>query len=176
MRTLTIKKGAGENNFAPGWKTATITKAAYGDYNGSKFLDVWFEGFHENMNMRVYAKEGQDGEEFAIGQIFRFANAGIVEGLEGPDGNTIIKFSDNADNLKASTLNVLIYKDGQYSRICKQPAPTVFDNAADSFSEDDVKFWKQKAEAYFQKYVVPKMETEETPSIEMSFEDIGQSL
>ena len=175
MRTLTVKKGGG-GSWKDGWNSLTISNAAYGEYNGSKYLDIWFDGLPESLNMRVYEAKNSEGEEFAVGQVFRFANAGIVEGLEGPDGNTIIKFSDNADNLKASTLNVLIYKDGQYSRICKQPAPTVFDNAADSFSEDDVKFWKQKAEAYFQKYVVPKMETEETPSIEMSFEDIGQSL
>ena len=175
MRTLTVKKGGG-GSWKDGWNSLTISNAAYGEYNGSKYLDIWFDGLPESLNMRVYEAKNSEGEEFAVGQVFRFANAGIVEGLEGPDGNTIIKFSDNADNLKASTLNVLIYKDGQYSRICKQPAPTVFDNAADSFSEDDVKFWKQKAEAYFQKYVVPKMETEETPSIEMSFDEIGQSL
>ena len=173
MRTLTVKKGGG-GSWKDGWNTLTINNAAYGDYNGSKYLDVWFEGLPESLNMRVYEAKNAEGEEFAIGQIFRFANAGIMEGLEGPDGNTVIKLSDDAELLKSSQLNVFIYKDGQYSRVCKQPAPTVFENAADSFSEDDVKFWKDKAENYFQKYVKPKLEDDEP--IEMSFEELGNAL
>ena len=174
MRTLTVKKGGG-GSWKDGWNSLTISNAAYGEYNGSKYLDIWFDGLPESLNMRVYEAKNSEGEEFAIGQIFRFANAGIMEGLEGPDGNTVIKFSDNEDNLKACTLNVYIYKDGKYSRVCIQPAPTTFDNAADSFSEDDVKFWKDKAEAYFQKYVVPKLKNED-PVEEMSFEELGSAL
>ena len=158
MRTLTIKKGGGENNFEPGWKTATITKAVYGDYNGSKFLDVWFEGFHENMNMRVYAKNGQDGEEFAIGQVFRFANAGLTEHMDSGNGNVTVKLDDTPSNLVGATLNIYVYKDGQYSRILKQTAPTVFTNAIESFTEDDVAYWKGRAKSYFNDYVASKLE------------------
>ena len=153
MRTLTIKKGGG-GNFHPGWNTTTITRAEYGTYNGSKFIDVWFDGFPESLNMRIYETRNKDGEEFAIGQLFRFANAGIVEGLEGPDGNMVVKFSDEPENLNGCTLNIYLYKDGDYLRILKQTAPTVFNNAVDSFNEEDITFWHKKAEAYYHKYVL----------------------
>ena len=173
MRTLTVKSGGG-GSWNDGWNTLKITNAAYGEYNGSKYLDVWFDGLPESLNMRVYEAKNAEGEEFAVGQIFRFANAGIMEGLEGPDGNTVIKFSDEAEGLIGSVLNVFIYKDGKYSRVCKQPAPTAFENAADSFSDDDVTYWKNKAEGYFQKYVKPKLEDDEP--IEMSLEELGSAL
>ena len=153
MRTLTIKKGGG-GNFHPGWNTATIQRAEYGTYNGSKFIDVWFDGFPESLNMRIYETRNKDGEEFAIGQLFRFANAGIVEGLEGPDGNMVVKFSDEPENLNGCTLNIYLYKDGDYLRILKQTAPTVFNNAVDSFNEDDIGFWQKKAESYYHKFVL----------------------
>ena len=153
MRTLTIRKG-GEGSFHQGWNTAVIQKAEYGTYNGTRFIDVWFDGFPESLNMRIYEARNKEGEEFAVGQLFRFANAGIIEGLQGPDGNTIVKLSDEPDNLKGRPLNIYLYKEGQYSRVLKQPAPTVFDNAVDSFSEDDVVFWQKKAESYYHKFVL----------------------
>ena len=157
MRTLTIKKGAGENNFEPGWKTATITKAAYGDYNGSKFLDVWFQNFHENMNMRVYAKEGKDGEEFAIGQIFRFTNVGLTEHMDSGEGNVTIKLDDSTENLVGAEVNIYVYKDGKYSRILNKIAPVPFENAIEKFGEQDVNYWKGRAETYFHDYVADKV-------------------
>ena len=153
MRTLTIKKGGG-GNFHPGWNTTTITRAEYGTYNGSKFIDVWFDGYPESLNMRIYETRNKDGEEFAVGQLFRFANAGIVEGLEGPDGNMVVKLSDEPENLNGCTLNIYLYKDGDYFRILKQTAPTVFNNAVDTFNDDDIVFWQKKAEAYYHKYVL----------------------
>ena len=90
-RTLTVRKSTGGSKFSEGWHTATVSTAKYGDWNDTKFLDVCFEGYSDKMNMRVYAKEGKNWEEFAIGNIFRFANAGISDGLEGADGNVTIK-------------------------------------------------------------------------------------
>ena len=53
-RTLTLpKRGTGLWN--EGWHTLSITKAEYGTYNDSKYIDVWFEGYPDNFNMRVYA-------------------------------------------------------------------------------------------------------------------------
>ena len=54
MSTLTVKKGGGGSNYTVGWHTLTVSNAKYGDYNGTKFLDVWFEGYPENFTMRVY--------------------------------------------------------------------------------------------------------------------------
>ena len=64
MRTLTVRKGSG-TNYTTGWHTLLISNAKYGDYNGSKFLDVWFDTYPENFTMRVYEKIGKDGEECA---------------------------------------------------------------------------------------------------------------
>ena len=105
MRTLTVKKGGG-SDYATGWHTLTISDAKYGDWEGKKFLDVWFSGYPENFTMRVYEKKNKDGEEFAIGQVFRFANAGITDGLDGPDGNVVVKIDDDVNNLKGHQLNV----------------------------------------------------------------------
>ena len=169
MRTLTIKKGGG-GSFHQGWNTATISRAEYGTYNGTRFIDVWFDGFPESLNMRVYEQKNKEGEEFAIGQLFRFANAGIVEGLEGPDGNVVVKLSDEPENLKGSALNIYLYKDGEYSRVLKQTAPTVFENSVDSFSENDVIFWRGKAEQYYQKYVANKTNgVQQTTAAEVPF-------
>ena len=47
MRTLTVKKGSG-TNYTIGWHTLTISNAKYGDYEGNKFLDIWFDGYSEH--------------------------------------------------------------------------------------------------------------------------------
>ena len=52
MRTLTVRKSSG-TNYVHGWHTLTISNAIYGDYNGTKFLDVWFDNYPENFTMRV---------------------------------------------------------------------------------------------------------------------------
>ena len=159
MRTLTVKKNGGGGAFNSGWNQAKIIKAEYDSWNDKKVLDIWFEGFPETLNMRVYEAVNADGEEFAIGQIFRFANAGIIEGLESDDGNVVIKMSDEASELEGKYLNIYLYKDGKYFRVLSSAAPTSFENAVDKFSEEDVTFWKGKALAFFSKYVEPKIDS-----------------
>ena len=99
MRTITIKPGGGNNQYSTGWHELTVSKAKYADWNGNKCIDVYFNDYPENFNMRVYAKNGQDGEEFAIGQLYRFANAGISSALEGQDGSKIVKMDDSEEAL-----------------------------------------------------------------------------
>ena len=155
-RTLTIKKSKA-NPFSEGWHTATISTAKYGDWNGTKFLDVCFEGYSENMNMRVYAKEGKNGEEFAIGNIFRFADAGITDGLEGADGNVTVKLDDSAEALIGKQINIFLYKDGDYSKVLPQIAPVPFKNIVEEFNSQDVDYWKERAEGFFHKWIKPKI-------------------
>ena len=142
MRTLTIKSGGTGTNYDAGWHELLVSKAEYGEWNGSKYLDVYFDEYPENLNMRVYAKTGTDGEEFAIGQVYRFANAGISSALEGPDGTKVVKLDDSPEALIGKKMNVYFYKDGKYSRILSKIAPTTFQNAVESFNEDDVNYWK----------------------------------
>ena len=160
-RTLTIKKGG--TDYSPGWKNVTISNAKYGTYEGSKYIDIWFKDYPENLNMRVYEKIGKDGEEFAIGQLFRFANAGITGSLDGTDGTTkVIKIDDSPDSLVNKTVNAYFYKDGKYSRILKQTAPTEFTNDIESFTDSDVEYWKGRAEKYYLDYVADKDSEERT--------------
>ena len=152
MRTLTVRKGS-VTNYKVGWHTLTISNAKYGDWEGKKFLDVWFDGYSEHFTMRVYEKIGKDGEEFAIGQVFRFANAGITDGLDGPDGNVVVKIDDDTGQLKGKQINVFFHKDGEYTRALKQCAPTTFKNIIEEFTEDDVEYWKGRAERFYTDYV-----------------------
>ncbi len=154
-RTMTVSKGGG-TSYGEGWKTATIARAAYGVYNDAKYIDVWFEGYPDNFNARIYANVS-NGEEWAMGQVFRFANAGITGGLESDDGKVVIKMDDNPAHLAGKQVNIFLYKDGKYSRILKQFAPTVFENAAEKFTDDDVVYWKGRAEKYYNEFVKPKL-------------------
>ena len=157
VRTLTVKTGGG-SSFSTGWHTKLINKAEYGDFNGTKYLDVWFDDFPESLNMRVYEKKNADGEEFAIGNLFRYANAGITSALEGANNTKVIKLDDSADALIGKNINVYVHKDGKYSRVLNQCAPTEFENVVEKFSADDVQYWKDRAEKYFKEYVQPKLE------------------
>ena len=157
VRTLTVKTGGG-SSFSTGWHTKLISKAEYGDFNGTKYLDVWFDDFPESLNMRVYEKKNANGEEFAIGNLFRYANAGITSALEGANNTKVIKLDDSADALIGKNINVYVHKDGKYSRVLNQCAPTEFENVVEKFSADDVQYWKDRAEKYFKEYVQPKLE------------------
>ena len=164
MRTITVKKQTGGGKFTPGWKEVEITKAAYGDFNGTKYIDCFFKDYPDSLNLRIYEKKGKDGEEFAIGRLFRFANAGISEVLQGPDGDNIVKIDDSAESLAGKMVNVYLYKDGKYSRVLSSVAPAEFTNELESFSSDDVVYWKGAAETYFQNFVANKLQNTEDSS------------
>ena len=150
MRTLTVKQGG--SIWTTGWHTLTVSTAKYGTYNDSKFLELGFKDYPDNFTLRIYAKVGKDGEEFVIGNVFRFANAGITEVLEGTGGDKVVKIDDSAEQMVDRHLNVLFYKDGDYTRAYSSVAPTVFENTIDTFTEKDVEFWKNKAEIRFRDY------------------------
>ena len=150
MRTLTVKQGG--SIWTTGWHTLTVSTAKYGTYNDSKFLELGFKDYPDNFTLRIYAKIGRDGEEFAIGNVFRFANAGITEVLEGTGGDKVAKIDDSAEQMVNKQLNIFFYKDGEYTRAYSSVAPTVFENAIDTFTENDVEFWKNKAETRFSNY------------------------
>ena len=150
MRTLTVKHGG--SLWTTGWHTLTVTTAKYGTYNESKFLEIGFKDYPDNFTLRIYAKVGKDGEEFVIGNVYRFANAGITEVLEGTGGDKVVKIDDSAEQMVNKQLNIFFYKDGDYTRAYSSVAPTVFENAIDTFTEGDVEFWKNKAETRFRDY------------------------
>ena len=114
MRTLTVKQNSG-GNWGAGWHELTVSTAKYGDYNGSNFLELGFKDYPENFTLRIYAKKGKDGEEFAIGNVFRYANAGITEVLdsckrlweEGFKFNLLIAGNVDSGNRSSLTTNEL---------------------------------------------------------------------
>ena len=168
-RTLTLpKKGSGL--WSEGWHTLTISEAEYGDWNGTKYLDVYFDSYPDNFNMRVYEKQAKDGEEFAIGNIFRFANAGITDALESAEGETVIKMNDEAEELVGKTVNAYLYKDGKYTSILSQIAPVPFKNIVEEFTEKDVIYFKGKCESFFAKWVEPKLKDEPVEATTDSFD------
>jgi hypothetical protein len=158
--TMTVKKGSGSGNFEPGWKQVKANKAAYGSLeNGAKYIDVWFEGYPENFNLRMYAKTNKDGEEFAIANLFRFANAGIQEVVDSQsNSDVIVKIDDSAANLVGQEFWIYLYKNEEgYSRVLQRIAPTEFDGSLDTFTESDVNYWKGRAEQYFNEWVKPNI-------------------
>ena len=149
MRTLTVKQGGTWNT---GWHVLTVSSAKYGTFNDSKFLELGFKNYPDNFTLRIYAKKGKDGEEFVIGNVFRFANAGITEVLEGTGGDKVVKLDDSAEQMVGKSLNIFFYKDGDFTRAYSSVAPTVFENGIDTFTEGDVEYWKDKAETRFRNY------------------------
>tara|TARA_Y100000593_G_scaffold17372_2_gene34754 strand:+ start:2842 stop:3393 length:552 start_codon:yes stop_codon:yes gene_type:complete len=171
-RTLTIKKG-GPSPYSEGWHTVKITSAEYGEWNDAKYIDVYFDGYSDKMNLRCYAKENAEGEEFAIGKLFRFANAGITDALDDGSGNMVVKMNDEAEELVGKHINIFLYKDGEYSKVLKEVAPIPFKNVVEEFTDKDVDFWKGRALQYFDKYVKPKLtEDETTVDAEMTLDEL----
>ena len=172
-RTLTIKKG-GPSPYSEGWHTAKITSAEYGEWNDTKYIDVYFDGYSDKMNLRCYAKENADGEEFAIGKLFRFANAGITDALDDGSGNMVIKMNDDAEELVGKHVNIFLYRDGEWCKVLKEIAPIPFKNVVEEFTDKDVDFWKGRALQYFDKYVKPKLTTVEETKVDAAVEDVTE--
>ena len=175
MRTFTLNSGSGGGNFTPGWQEVTVSKARYGTLdNGARFIDAWFgDSFPDSFNMRMYEKMSKAGEEFAIANLFRFAeNAGFVSSTETQEkGKHVITFDDSAEGLVGKTFNVYLYKNSDgYYRVLAKTAPIVGQGIVDTFTENDVSYWKGKAEDYYTQWVLPNIDSpsadkaDETPS------------
>ena len=157
MRTLTVKHTSSgvEDRFPAGWHTLTISKATYGAFQDSKYIDINFSEYpKDNIKCRIWAKNGEDGEEFAIGRLFRFANAGIKGVSKSDEGDAIITLDDSPAELISKKINVFFYKsDTGYTEVLGMVAPTEFSNDLEAYSANDIKYWKSKAEKYYRDYV-----------------------
>ena len=159
--TMTVKRGSSSGNFTPGWHEVQVKSATYGTLeNGTRFIDVFFNDYPDNFNLRMYEKKNKEGEEFAIANLFRYANAGITEVVESgaAEGQVTVKIDDTATNLVGESVWIYLYKneDG-YSRVLQRVAPIEFDGKLDKFSESDVLYWKGRAEQYFKECVKPNI-------------------
>ena len=65
MRTLTVKHTSSgfEDSFPAGWHTLTISKATYGAFQDSKYIDINFSEYpKDNIKCRIWAKNSWNSQ------------------------------------------------------------------------------------------------------------------
>ena len=147
--SIVVTKKEGGGGYDEGWKTVTISSAQKGDYNGSKFIDLWFEGYPESLKCRVWEARSGEGEEFSISNMVRYSNPEVLEELD-KDGTVAASLDDSPNGLKGKSLQVLFYKkDNGYSEVAQKVAPAKpFQNIVDNFDENRIARIKEAAERY----------------------------
>ena len=156
VKTMPMSTGTGLYN--EGWHEVTIRQATEGVWKGpkgeSKYVDLLFEDYADNNNLRVYeARNKETNEEFKLVNLFRYAMAGIIEKLDDPTGKKpILQYDDDVANLVGTHINVFIYKnkDG-YSEFFDTIAPVEQEGKHYSFTADQVTALKTAAEKNFSK-------------------------
>jgi len=138
MLKLSVSEGG---NYPTGWHTVTITNAHDGDFDGTRYIDLHFKDLPENLKCRVWsAVNSTTGEDFGIGNLFHYANAGITDSDDGT-----VSIDDNVRHLKGKTLNVLFYEnDNGFTDAAQRVVPVV----RDGFSEGYVEKLKSKTETW----------------------------
>ena len=149
MAIKTMSHNSGNGTWSEGWHQLTVTEAEYGDWNGKRFLDVWFEGYPKTFKLRVYeAHNKETHEEFALAKFFKLSNTGIIDKVKSPSGKEAIQYDDEASGLVGKSINGYFYKEGEYTRVSDRIAPTAQQGEVLSYNEDDVNFWKSVAEKH----------------------------
>jgi len=146
---ITVTKSSGGGGYEEGWKTVTISNATRGDFNGSKYVDLFFETYPETLKCRVWEARSGEGEEFQVSNMVRYSNPTILDEMD-KDGTTAASLDDSPAGLKGKQLQVFFYKKANgYSEISQKVAPaTPFENIVDSFTEERIARIKQSAETY----------------------------
>ena len=156
VKTMPVSSGTGQYNV--GWHDLLISKAEYGvwkspDGTSKKYIDLWFDGYPKNMNLRMYEVINKEtNEEFKIANLFRYANAGILEVLQDPTGKRpIIQYDDEAEHLVGKHIHAYFYKEQktgkEYSRIFDTVAPVEQEGEHGlSWTADQVSSLKASAE------------------------------
>ena len=160
VKTMSANSG-GEGKFDEGWHELVISSAEYGVYKGSdtekKYVDLLFEGYPENMNLRIYEVINKTtNEEFKIASLFKYANAGIMGVLKDPTGKRpVIQYDDEASGLVNKKVNVYFYKEAKtgkgYTRMYDNIAPIEHEGEYLSYTADQVLGIKSAVEKNFKK-------------------------
>ena len=81
-----------------------------------------------------------DGDKIILGDgsDLQLYHDGTNSYLTNATGDATVQYDDSAENLIGQSLNVFMHKDGEYSRILKQFAPTEFENAVEKFKDLDL--------------------------------------
>jgi len=148
MAVKTMSANGGNGKFNEGWHELTISNAKYGTYKSpkgdKKYVDINFEGYPDNMNLRVYEVFNKTtNEEFKVANLFKHANAGIIGVLKDPTGNKpVIQYDDEASGLVGKRINVLFYKEQKtgegYTRLFDSIAPVEQEGEHISYTADQV--------------------------------------
>jgi len=160
VKTMPMSSGTGQYNV--GWHDLTITKAEYGiwkspDGKSKRYIDLWFDGYSDNMNLRMYeVVNTETGEEFKIANLFRYANAGILEVLQDPTGKRpIIQYDDEAHHLTGKHVNVYFYREqktgNEYISFFDTIAPVEQEGEHVSWTADQVASLKVSAEKNYRR-------------------------
>ena len=160
VKTMPVSSGTGQYNV--GWHDLLITKAEYGvwkspDGTSKRYIDLWFDGYSDNMNLRMYEVVNKEsGEEFKIANLFRYANAGILEVLQDPTGKRpIIQYDDEAHHLVGKRIHAYFYKEqktgNEYSRIFDTVAAVEQEGEHVSWTADQVASLKVSAEKNYRR-------------------------
>ena len=153
MAIKTMKMSTGADLYNEGWHEVTISKAIEGVYTSSegesKYIDLWFENYADNNNLRVYeAKNKETNEEFKLVNLFRYAMAGIIEKLDDPTGKKpILQYDDDVVNLVGKRINAFIFKNQEgYNKFFDTIAPVEQEGEHYSFTTDQVTSLKASSE------------------------------
>ena len=151
VKTMTMSTGA--SLYSEGWHEVIISKATEGVYTSadgeSKYIDLWFENYADNNNLRVYeARNKETNEEFKLANLFRYAMAGIIEKLDDPTGKKpILQYDDDVKNLVGKHVNAFIYKNEKgYNTFHNTVAPVEQEGEHYSFTTDQVTSLKASSE------------------------------
>mgnify|MGYP006409294889 CR=1 FL=1 len=146
---ITVTESTG-TSYGEGWKTVTISEAEKGDYNGSGFVDLWFEDYTETLKCRVWEARSKDGEEFSVANMIRSCNPDVLEEHTSADGKNVASLDDSPASLKGKKLQVLFYKNANgYAEVSQKVAPAApFENIVDKYTEERINNIKAAAERY----------------------------
>ena len=146
---IVVTKKESSGGYDEGWRTGIIAYATKGVVNGSKYVDLHFEGYPDNLKCRVWEARSQDGEEFSVSNMVRYTNPNILEEMD-KDGTAAANLDDTPAGLKGKSLQVLFYKKANgYSEVSQKVAPAVpFQNIVDNFDDNRIARIKESAEKY----------------------------
>ena len=141
MAVITIKKNQDFTDYSVGWKELTIISAEKGKYDNekaTKYIDLRFESYPENMKLRLHQKFNKTTkEEFCVTRAFRYTNTGIKEIAES-EGDYRVEIDTNPEHLIGQKINGYFYKNEKgYTDISDNILP------AKSF-ENQIEKWDEK--------------------------------
>ena len=174
MVPITIKESSNKT-FAEGWHTVTVREAQIGDFNGSKYVDLWFADYPDSLKCRIWEARNKDGEEFSVSNMIRYSNPDILEHSENENGSITAQVDDSPESLKGKQFQVFFYKKANgYTEISQKVAPAVpFKNIVESYDEERINRIKASGEEYTKRRnaTVPTSLNEETsdPEEEVPF-------